>query len=140
MGALGISETRKVEFSECEDFALAAIPRLEQQSDSMLLAYLIDTTKLEINPKVLLVESLQSGVQEPTQKRTINLLHNLRAGFLCIVLRDSSTQLVVVEVVLFRELVGRSLYKAKGRSRDAERLEDGAEEELVVLSAVRDQF
>ena len=88
--------------------------------------HLIDAPELEVDVKVLLIQGLQAGVEQPAQQGALDLLDDLRAGLFRVVLRDGCAEPVVVHVVLAGELVARALDEAELGDGDGERGEDGA--------------
>jgi len=54
--------------------------------------HLIDTSELEIDTEVLLIQRLKTRVQQSTQQRVPNLLHNLRSSLLRIMFRHRRAQ------------------------------------------------
>lgn len=69
------------------------------------MTHLVNATKLKVTSKVLLIESLQTRVEESTKQWTLNLLHDLCTSLLRIVFCDDRAESVVVHVVFLRELV-----------------------------------
>ncbi len=98
---------------------------------------LVDTAKLEVTAEVLLVQGLQAGVEESAEKRALDLFHHFRACLLIVVFGHDRAELVVVEVVLLGQLVGRPLHEAELLGRDAQRVEHGKQDFLVVLRSMR---
>lgn len=66
---------------------------------------LISTAELRIHLEVLFVQHLQTGIQKSGQQRMFDLLDNLSASLLCIVLRYDRRQFVHVQRVLLAQLI-----------------------------------
>lgn len=101
---------------------------------------LVKTSKLGINVQVLLVQDLQNRVEQARQRRIVGLLDNFGAGSFRVVLRDDRRQLVDVHDVLGALLVRAALDKLELLGGHADGLEDGGDDETVVLDAQLDQL
>ncbi len=102
--------------------------------------HLVDTAELEIAVEVHFVEGLHPWVEQPAQQRVLFLLHDLRACAPRIMLRHLRAHLEIIPGVLFRVLERRSLDESQLRGGDAEGLEDGKKDVLVVLAAVLNEL
>jgi hypothetical protein len=117
VGALGVADLGEVLLSVGEDLAL------------------VDTTELEVDAKVLLVEGLEEGVEETGEERGGDLLDDLSTGLASIVFRSDRGELVLVEVVLGAVLVGGSDDEGEAVDGEVEGTEDSGDDVAVVVGA-----
>lgn len=106
VGTLGIAETGEVELGEGEDLALRRRDEGERRRRRRRRGGentdLVHAAELEVDVEVLLVEGLQTRVEEPAEQGAVDLLDDLCARLLGVVLGDERAEAVVVEGVLLR--------------------------------------
>ena len=100
---------------------------------------LVIASKLKVDLEVLLVESLQQGVQHSTQERTVNLLDDLCSRFPRISPGRDRSELELIQVVVLRVLVRGSNDERDEVEREVQGSEDGGEEQTVVVYAAVDE-
>ena len=101
---------------------------------------LVDAAELAVHVEVLLVQDLQARVEEAGEKGVLDLLHNLGAGLLRVVLGHKGRQTVDVEGELAAQLVVSPADKVETVEGDAHRGEPGTDDRLVVLGAVLEEL
>ena len=80
---LGVPQSRQTVLSHGEDFSLERRCPMISPKDELKLAnvtYLIHASELKVDPEVLLIQSLHTGVQKTTQEGRVGLLDNLSTG------------------------------------------------------------
>jgi hypothetical protein len=138
MGALRVAQLGKVEFSVGEDLTLRFYTLVDEGGKDGG-TYLIVSSKLEVDFKVLLIERLKERVEHSTKERTVDLLDDFRTCLPRISTGRDGCQLELIEVVVLRVLVGGTDDESDEVEGEVEGAEDGGEEESVVIYASVDE-
>ena len=101
---------------------------------------LVRAAELRVHVQVLLVQSLQLGVENAADLGIRHLLHDFRSGLDSVVLRHQGGQAVHVERVVGLQLVLRSGDELQLVNGDAQRAHHGLDDALVVGGAELQQL
>ena len=89
---------------------------------------------------MLLIQRLHQRIDQPAQRRVVDLLDDLGAGLLGIVFRDDAAQAEEVHGVGGAELVGGAEDEFELRDGYVDGFEEGGDDEAVVGGAVGDEL